>query len=175
MEEIKRGRAWKFGHDAQGDRDVFQFKYLSEEGVKGMTLELARHAMESVNPEFGTGIERNDFVVAGRNFGSGPSHRQGIQALKMLGVGAIIADSITKYYFKACVYYALPMLIGDGVSDKIKQGDNLEVRIDIGKIKNLTTNETFVATSAVPHGHRLFPIMEAGGQIPYLKKRVASR
>jgi len=173
MEKIIRGKAWKFGHDLVTDLHIFQEKYVKEH-VSGVPLEkLAHHVMEVVNPEFGAKVKQGDFVVAGRNFGYGKSHRMGADCMKRLGVGAVIADSIGPRFFRYSVYFALPLLTGAGVSDKVRQDDELEVDVYTGEIKNLSTGETFKAEPVVPPGHPLFPLLEAGGQIAYVKKKVA--
>ena len=87
-------------------------------------------------------------------------------------MSAIIADSIAPVFFKGMLYYGLPALVGDGISSKIRQGDELAVNLETGEIRNLSTGESFNATPIVTSGHPLFPIMEAGGQIEYIKKKV---
>jgi 3-isopropylmalate/(R)-2-methylmalate dehydratase small subunit len=134
---------------------------------------LVHHVMEVVDPEFSTNVKRGDFVVAGRNFGHGKPHRQGAECLKILGVSAVIADSIAPIFFKGMLYHGLAGLIGDGISSRIRQGNELEVNLETGDVRNLSTGETFKATPIVPPEHALFPILEAGGQIAYIKKKLA--
>ena len=174
MERVLKGRAWKFGHDLVGDQHIFQNKYVVEQ-MSGVPIDkLAHHVLEVVNPEFGTKVKKGDFVVAGRNFGFGKGHRQGAECLKRLGVAAIIADSVGPRFFRYSVYFALPILIGEGLSEKIKQDDELEVNVATGEIKNLSTGEVLKASPVVPEGHPLFPIIEAGGQVAYIKGKVAA-
>jgi 3-isopropylmalate/(R)-2-methylmalate dehydratase small subunit len=130
--------------------------------------------MEVVNPEFATKVKKGDFVVAGKNFGHGKPHQYGTECLKILGVSAIIADSIAPIFFKGMLYCGLPALVGNGISEKIRQDDELEVNLETGEIRNLSTGETIKATPLVPPDHPLFPIMEAGGQNEYIKKKVAA-
>ncbi len=172
MEKIIKGKAWKFGHDIGGDADVLPFRYFLEQ-IGGVPIEkFAFHAMEGLNPEFGKEVKKGDFVVAGRNFGCGKCHL-GVQALKALGVGAVIADSVAKGFLRGSINDALPILISEGVSEKIKQDDKLEVNMQTGEIKNLSTKETFRAEHGIPEGHPLYPIVEAGGRVEYIKKMVA--
>ena len=77
----------------------------------------------------------------------------------MLGVAAVIADSVSWNGFTNCLYWVLPTLTAKGLSEKINQGDELEVNVWTGDIKNLTTGEAFKADVGVPPGHPLFPIM----------------
>lgn len=174
MEKVAKGKAWKFGHEISNDTDIFPFRYVLEVSGGAPLEKFVSHVMESANPEFGKRVRKGDFIVAGRNFGHGKAHREGVECFKILGVAAVIADSVSAGFFKNSVYFALPALTGEGVSEKVKQGDELQVDMWTGEIKNLTTGETFRANPVVPEGHPLFPIMEAGGQIEYVKKKVAS-
>ena len=172
MSEDIRGKAWKFGNDMDSDSHIFPFRYVLELS-SGIPFEkLASHVMEPVNPEFGTKVQKGDYLVAGRNFGQGKAHLEGAEALKVLGVSAVIADSVAFGFFKNALYYALPVITAEGISEKIGQGDELEVNVQTGEIKNLTTGENFQAHPAVPPGHPLFTIMEAGSQMEYIKREV---
>jgi len=171
METVK-GKAWKFGHDLDRDSAIFPFKYVLEAG-RGVPLEhLARHVLESVNPEFGGNVRKGDFLVVGRNFGHGKTHKEGIACLKVLGIAAIIADSFLKTLVKNSVYLGLPLLTGDGVYDMIDQDDDLEVNFETGLITNVRKSTTFKANLVIPPNHPLYRIVEAGGQIDYVRKRV---
>jgi len=174
MEKVMKGKAWKFGHDLINDTHIFAFSHVLEHN-SGVPLEkLIHHVMEPVNPEFASGVRKGDFVVAGRNFGYGKAHRQGVMCFKMLGISAVIADSIGRGMLKNHLYFGLPALCSEGISDKINQGDELEVNVLNGEIKNLSTGETLRATPAFPPGHPLFPIMEAGGEVSYVKMKLAT-
>ena len=172
MEKEAKGKAWKFGDNLDVDYQIFPFQYVLQ-NMGGVSLDkLVHHVMEVVNPEFATNIKKGDFVVAGRNFGHGKPHQQGAECFKLLGASAVIADSIAPLFFKGMLYYGLPALVGEGISAKIRQGDELEVNLETGEIRNLSTGETLKVTPVVTPQHPLFPVMEAGGQIAYIKKKV---
>ncbi len=171
---MARGKAWKFGHDLERDSAIFPFKYVLEAG-RGVPLEkLAPHVLEAVNPEFGLKVQRGDFLVVGRNFGYGKSHKEGIGCLKILGVAAIIADSFLKNLVKNGVYFGLPLLTGDGIYDVIDHGDELDVDLLTGSINDVSKGRIIKATPVISPDHPLYRIVEAGGQIEYVKKRVAA-
>jgi 3-isopropylmalate/(R)-2-methylmalate dehydratase small subunit len=173
MKRVIKGKAWKFGDNVDRDSGLFPFQYVLE-SLGGVPLEkLARHVLESMNPEFGVKVEKGDFLVAGKNFGHGKAHKEGIRCLISLGVGGLIADSINKSFIRDALYFGLPMLIGEGISAQIDQGDELAVNMETGEIKNLSAGQTLKAAPAIPRGHPLFPIMQAGGQVEYVKKKVA--
>jgi 3-isopropylmalate/(R)-2-methylmalate dehydratase small subunit len=173
MKAVATGKAWKFGNDLTIDVDVFPFRYTLELSNGVPLANVAKHLMEPVDPEFGKQVREGDFLVAGRNFGLGKAHSVCIEAMKALGLSAVIADSVAPGFFKAAIFYALPILTGDGVSGRIKHGDNLEVNVETGEIKSCFTGESFYAKPAVPPGHALYPILEAGGQMEYIKRKVA--
>lgn len=168
-----RGRAWKFGNDLSMDRDIFPFRYLLELS-KGIPLkEIATRLMEPVDPEFGKKVRKGDFLVAGRNFGFGKAHSEGVAAMKALGLSAIIVDSAAPRFLKNALYYGLAVLVREGISGKIEHGHELDVDPEVGTVKNLSTGKVFQAKPAFPPGHPLYPIMKAGGQMEYIKEEVA--
>jgi 3-isopropylmalate/(R)-2-methylmalate dehydratase small subunit len=172
--ELARGKAWKVGHDLERDSAIFPFRYVLEAG-RGVPLEqLARHVLEPVSPDFGTKVKKGDFLVVGRNFGHGKTHKEGIACLKILGIAAVIADSFLKTLVKNSVYLGLPLLTGDGLYDMIHQDDELEVSLDSALIKNLSTGDVLKAELVIPPDHPLYRIVEAGGQIEYVRKRLIS-
>jgi 3-isopropylmalate/(R)-2-methylmalate dehydratase small subunit len=173
MEALLRGKTWKFGNDLTVDKDIFPFRFVLQLSNGVPLEELAVHLMEPVDPNFGKNVKEGDFLVAGTNFGLGKAHSEGVEAMKILGLSALIADSVAPGFFRSAVYNALPILTGEGLSGKIGQGDDLEVNPDTGRIRNLTTGEFFDAKPAVPPDHPLYPIMKAGGQIEYIRQRVA--
>jgi 3-isopropylmalate/(R)-2-methylmalate dehydratase small subunit len=174
MKRVVKGKAWKFGDNVDRDSDLFPFQYVLE-SLGGVPLEkLVGHVLESLNPEFGVKVEKDDLLVAGKNFGHGKAHKEGIRCLKSLGVGGLIAESINKSFIRDALYFGLPMLTGEGILAQIHQGDELVVNMETGEVTNLSTGQTLMAAPVIPDGHPLFPIMEAGGQVEYVKKKVAS-
>lgn len=115
MEKFAKGKAWKFGHDLEKDSHIFPFQY-SKQASSGVPLEkLLDHLMEPLNPEFGKKVKKGDFLVAGRNFGHGKTHPHGARGLKMVGISAVIADSINRSFVKDALYFGLPMLTKEDI------------------------------------------------------------
>ncbi|PKN66009.1 MAG: 3-isopropylmalate dehydratase small subunit [Deltaproteobacteria bacterium HGW-Deltaproteobacteria-15] len=168
------GKAWKFGNDLTVDKDIFPFRFVLQLSNGVPLKDVAVHLMEPVDPGFGKNVRKGDFLVAGANFGLGKAHSEGVEAMKILGLSAIIADSVAPGFLRSAIYNAMPILTGEGLSEKITQGDDLEVNPDTGRIRNLSTGEFFDAKPAIPPDHPLYPIMKAGGQIEYIRQRVAS-
>ena len=172
LSENIRGKAWKFGDNLDLDHDILPFKYVVEQS-DGVSFEkTASHVMETINPEFSKQVKKGDFLVAGRNFGHGKAHMEGTEALKFLGISAVIVDSVAPDFLKNALHIALPVLIADGVTNKINQNDELEVNIQTGVIRNLATGEIIQTNPAFPPGHSLYAIMEAGGYIEFIKREL---
>jgi 3-isopropylmalate/(R)-2-methylmalate dehydratase small subunit len=162
METKITGRVWKYGDDVNTDV-IFPGKYTySISDPK----EMAEHALEDLDPDFVKEMKPGDIIVAGKNWGCGSSREQAVVCLKEIGVGAIVARSFARIYFRNCINQALPIVTCDAV-DGVESGD--EVTID------------FVAgTVTTPKGEFAFPplspevmeIIETGGLIPYARKQL---
>ncbi|MCR4404127.1 MAG: 3-isopropylmalate dehydratase small subunit [Candidatus Acetothermia bacterium] len=161
-----RGRAWKFG-DAVNTDVIYPGKYLPLTDPKEMAL----HAFEGVRPEFAKAVKPGDVLVAGRYFGCGSSREQAATCLKALGLGAVIAESFARIYYRNAINLGLPISVCPGISKGIEEGQELEVDLASGTIKNLASGESFQAQPLPPF---VLEILEAGGLIPYLKGRLRS-
>ena len=156
-----RGKAFKFGDNISTDH-ICPGRYFH---LRSNLPELAKHTLEDVEPGFCTMVNPGDFVVAGLNFGLGSSREHAAVVIKMAGVAAILAKSAARIFYRNAVNVGIPILICD--TDKIKQGDELEIDLTNSLVKNLTS------VTELPVGK--FPdvmlsILEEGGLIPYIKK-----
>lgn len=161
---MSQGCAWVFGDDV--DTDVLAPGLY----MKGSMEELARHCLESVDPDFAGQVAEGDIVVAGGNFGIGSSREQAAQALRILGVGAILAGSFGGIFYRNAFNNGLLVLVCSEVN-RINRGDRLQVDAAAGQVTNLTTGETLECEPVPMH---LMEIVEAGGLVPYLERRLAS-
>jgi len=158
-----RGKVWKFPSDVNTDYIIpgkYKFKTLDMK-------ELAKHAMEGIDPEFASKVEKGDIIVAGKNFGMGSSREQAPLVLKYAGVSLIIAEDFARIFYRNAFNVGLPVLICPGISEKVDQGDVLEVDLGKGKIVN-TTKKTEISASPIPDF--LLEVVEAGGLAAYYKK-----
>ncbi len=155
---------WKFGNDIDTDA-IIPGKYLTINKPE----ELAKHAFEGVRPEFASGVKDGDIIVAGFNFGCGSSREHAPLALRGAKVKCIIASSFARIFFRNSINIGLPLLeCAD--TDKIEEGDHIEVDFESGIITNTTKHETYQAT---PLPDFVRGIVEAGGLIGYAKKLLA--
>jgi 3-isopropylmalate/(R)-2-methylmalate dehydratase small subunit len=155
------GRAWVFGDGI--DTDVLAPGHL----MKLPAEELAKHCLTAIAPDFAATVRPGDIVVAGRNFGIGSSREQAAVSLKLLGVGAILATSFARIFYRNALNLGLPALVFPQAAE-IAQGDTISVNPATGQIENRTTAKTYQVQALPAH---LLEIVEEGGLIPYLKRR----
>jgi 3-isopropylmalate/(R)-2-methylmalate dehydratase small subunit len=165
MEFVYRGKvAWKFDDFFSGDLilgDRMGFRETDLEKLKNYVL-------TDYDPEFPKKFRKGDLMVAGRYFGGTRDHG-GMAALKALGVACIVAESFGRPEIRKCITYAFPVLECPGVSKLANQGDELEVNLVTGEVKNLTSGKSLKTQPA--HEVQL-EILKAGGFMPYLKKKI---
>lgn len=165
MEPVK-GNAWVYGDDINTDV-IFPGRYLNIVEPD----EMAEHAMEDLDTEFKGNVQNGDIVVAGKNFGCGSSREQAATCLKHAGVGAIVAKSFARIYYRNAINLGIPILVSDEAPNKISKGDELEVDLESGTIKNISKNETF---EVKPLPEFILGIIKDGGLIPNLKKKLGT-
>jgi 3-isopropylmalate/(R)-2-methylmalate dehydratase small subunit len=154
---------WKFADDIDTDA-IIPGKYL----IINKPEELAHHAFEGVRPEFSSGVKDGDIIVAGFNFGCGSSREHAPLALRGAKVKCVIAKSFARIFFRNAINIGLP-LIECPDTDKIEEGDHIEVDFESWIITNTTKNQTYQAT---PLPDFLRSIVDAGGLIGFAKQIV---
>lgn len=132
--------------------------------------ELARHALEDLDPGFATGVSDGDVVVAGRNFGCGSSREHAPVALKAAGVAAVVAGSFARIFFRNAINTGLPVLTSPDAVREISTGDELAVDVAGGTILNVTKGMTF-RSEPLPEFVR--DIVRAGGLVPWVRQRAS--
>ncbi|MCW5580187.1 MAG: 3-isopropylmalate dehydratase small subunit [Luteimonas sp.] len=158
-----RGRAFVFGDRI--DTDVLApGPYMREP----MAV-LASHCLEAVDPEFARQVRPGDIVVGGESFGIGSSREQAVQALAELGVGAIVAKSFARIFYRNALNLGVPALVCAGL--EATRGDELEVRPVEGRIVNHSIGREFACEKIPPE---LMDIVAVGGLMPWLERRLAA-
>ncbi len=156
-----RGFAWKYGDNIDTDL-IIPGKYLDIGDVR----ELARHAMEGLDPDFVSKFRPGDVIVAGRNFGCGSSRENAADVLKELGVGAVVAESFARIFFRNAINIGLPVLECEGCG-KIEGGHEIELDMRSAMVFNHTSGSVYRAGSLPDF---ILDIVEAGGLVEYKKK-----
>lgn len=160
---VVRGRAWVFGDDVNTD--------VLAPGLyfKAPLDEMARHCLEAVDPRFAREVLPGDIVVAGARFGVGSAREQAAMALQHLGVGAVLAVSFGRIFYRNALNFGLPVLFFPAAGG-IAAGEVLEVDAVAGHIASPATARAWTVNGIPPH---LMEMVQAGGLMPYLKRRLA--
>jgi 3-isopropylmalate/(R)-2-methylmalate dehydratase small subunit len=160
------GKAYKFGDHIDTDQ-IIPAKYL----VTTDERELGMHCMETADPEFVKRVQPGDVIVAGVNFGCGSSREHAPISIKGAEVSCVIAKSFARIFFRNSINLGLPVLECPEAVDAIEEGDELEIDLSTGKIRDLTTEEVFVAK---PYEPFMMEIINAGGLVAYTKRKLAA-
>jgi 3-isopropylmalate/(R)-2-methylmalate dehydratase small subunit len=163
---IMKGKAHRFGDHIDTDQ-IIPARYLTTTDPR----ELAQHCMETADEDFVKRVKPGDFIVAGVNFGCGSSREHAPISIRGAEVSAVIAKSFARIFFRNSINLGLPVLESPEAVDAIEQGDELEVDLATGKIRDLTTEEVFIAK---PYEPFMMDIINAGGLVEYTKKKLAA-
>ena len=156
-----KGKVFKFGNNISTDL-IAPGRFLH---LRSNLPELAKHTLEDADPTFVERVNKGDFIVAGKNFGLGSSREHAPLIIKMSGVSAILARSVARIFFRNAINLGLPVLICD--TDKINDGDILEIDLKTGEVDNLT-RKTKLYVNPIPD--IMLHILEEGGLVPYIQK-----
>jgi 3-isopropylmalate/(R)-2-methylmalate dehydratase small subunit len=164
MEKVLKGKAFTFGANIDTDQ-IYPGRYLDQTDPQ----DIIQHAMEGADANFTKEFSTGDIIVASTNFGCGSSREHAAIALKALGVGAVVAESFARIFYRNGINMGLPLLVCSGIGEKVARGDALE--IDLGKsiLKNTTKGEEF---SIEPVSDYAMHILESGGIKEILKRQV---
>ena len=162
-----RGRAHRFGAHVDTDQ-IIPARYL----VTTDPQEMAQHCMEDADPDFVRRVRPGDIIVADVNFGCGSSREHAPIAIRGCGVSCVIARSFARIFFRNAINIGLPVLESPEAVEATQDGDELEVDLSTGGIRNLTRGREF---QAKPYEPFMLELIEAGGLIEHTKRRLASR
>ena len=157
------GKAIVFGNNIDTDV-ILPGPYL----VHTDPNELAKHAMEGLDPKFPEKASRGVIVVGGKNFGCGSSREQAPIALKYSGVNCVLAESFARIFYRNAITIGLPVLVCPGVSRKVNEGDIVVVNLQTGKVEDETNGLVLQATKLPEF---IMEVLENGGLISHLKRR----
>ena len=160
-----RGRAHKYGKNVDTDV-IIPGKYCNIIDP----VELGKHALEGLDPEYTSKMEPGDVIVADTNFGCGSSREVAPIAIKGSGTSAVIAKSFARIFYRNALNIGLPIFESAEADDGIEAGDEIEVQPATGAIVNHTKGERYQAAQFPPFMQAL---IDAGGLVPYVEKRLA--
>ncbi|MEO8746917.1 MAG: 3-isopropylmalate dehydratase [Rhodanobacter sp.] len=157
-----RGRAFVFGDKI--DTDVL----APGPYMRGPIKVLAAHCLEAIDPGFASEVQPGDVIIAGDSFGIGSSREQAVQALALLGVGALLAKSFARIFYRNALNLGMPALVCPDLT--ASRGDDIEVRLVDGVAINHTLGREF-ACQKIPA--ELLEIVVVGGMMPWLERKLA--
>ena len=158
---ILKGKVWKFGDDISTDHIAPGRLFHLRTNLP----ELAKHVLEDADPDFAKKVKPGDIIAGGKNFGLGSSREHAPRIIKISGVACILAKSFARIFYRNAINVGLPVLEVD--TDRIDEGEELEINLNTGKIKNLTKNEELTASPIPPF---MLKIIEDSGIEEHIKK-----
>lgn len=165
-DRIIKGKVVKLGD--QVNTDVISPARWMREGLEVLRL----HTMEAIRTDFYKDVQPGDIIVGGRNFACGSHREPATSIMKVLGISAIVADSVARLYYRSCIAFGIPVFAVDGISRLIEEGEELEIILGADRVsfKNLTRGGEL---SSLPIPDTMAKVLEAGGVYPLLKQRLA--
>lgn len=158
------GRAWKFGDNVDTDV-IIPARFC----VTLDTRELGLHAMAGLDEAFAAKVSRGDIVVAGANFGCGSSRETAPLALLGAGVGAVVAVSFARIFFRNAINVGLPIIEAPLAFAECEEGNLFSIDPGTGAVTNVTTGRSY---QAPPFPPEIRQIITAGGLVPYVRRRL---
>ena len=158
---ILKGKSHKFGDDINTD-DIIAAKYL----VTTDPVELGKKCMETIAPDFVKQVNKGDIIVAGKNFGCGSSREHAPIAIKGVGISCVIAKSFARIFYRNAINIGLP-IIEIAQADEINNGDELEIELVKGEIKNISQGKAYKSQGFPEFMQK---IVESGGLMQWIAK-----
>jgi len=157
-----KGRAHVYNKNHINTDEIIPARYLNTDNES----DLAKHAMEDIDPMFVKKVKKGDFIVACENFGCGSSREHAIWALKGAGIQAVIAGSFARIFFRNAINNGFYAIECKGLSKKIKDGEEIEISIEKGIIKAGRNEYKFQ-----PFPKFAVDLINAGGLLNYINKK----
>ena len=165
-----KGKAWVFGDILDVDFDVCPIEATKGKNRPKTEKDWGRYCMINIDPEFPDKVRKGDFIIAGENMGYGHDHESGPLAIKGCGVSAVICECTNRNFLRNSIHIGVPVIELPGIKNKVSQGDELEVDLKAGTVRNLTSGESM---EFAPYPDFLLEIIDAGGLYPLLKEKMA--
>ncbi len=157
-----KGNVFKYGDNVDTDV-IIPARYLAIADPK----ELAEHCMEDIDKEFIQKVQPGDIMVANKNFGCGSSREHAPLVIKVSGISCVIAETFARIFYRNAINIGLPIIECPEAAQDIKNGDQVKVDFDSGKIRNLTTQKEYQGQAFPEFMQR---IIKAEGLINYINE-----
>ena len=168
MEKVMKGKAWKFGNNIDTDQ-IYPGIYVELTEME----DIKKHALSgSAEPKFADEVQPGDIVVAGTNFGCGSSREHAAMTLKGAGVGAVLAESFGRIFFRNAINLGLPVIVCPGISKCAQKGDEIRIDIETGEVTDVTRGKVLKTTPFSPY---VLIILESGGIKNMIRKSLMGK
>lgn len=157
------GKVYKYGDNVDTDV-IIPARYLNTSDPR----ELAAHCMEDIDTSFASKVKKGDIMVGGKNFGCGSSREHAPIAIKESGIDCVIASTFARIFYRNAINIGLPILECEEASQKIADGDEVEIDFDTGIIQNKTKGESY---KALPFPEFVQNIINNGGLIEAIRNK----
>lgn len=158
------GHAWKYEDNVDTDV-IIPARYLNTSEPS----DLAKHCMEDIDKTFAEGVKEGDIIVAGENFGCGSSREHAPIAIKASGIKAVIAKSFARIFFRNAINIGLVILKNEDLPNEVSKNDEIEIDVENGKIKNLSTGKEYSTTA---YTGSIKELIDCGGLVNYTKAKL---
>lgn len=159
-----QGQAWVYGDNVDTDV-IIPARYLNTSDAK----ELAKYCMEDIDTTFAKEVKQGDIMIAGENFGCGSSREHAPISIKESGINVVIAKSFARIFFRNAINIGLPILENQDLPDEVSKGDTIEVDLNNGIVKNLTTGKEYKTPA---YSGSIQELIEVGGLVNYTKAKL---
>ena len=160
------GKAWTFGENMNTD-EIIPGRY----NITIDPLELAKNVFCEVKPEYAKNVRPGDVIVGGQNFGCGSSREHAPIAIKGLGVACVVAASFARIFYRNSFNIGLPIIESPEASREVRTGDEIEVDLAAGVVRNHTAGAIYAAARVPEFMQRL---LEAGGIVGYVRAQLGT-
>lgn len=158
------GKAFKYGDNIDTDV-IMPARYLMSSDPQ----ELKKYCMIDIDEDFAKKVSEGDVLIAGKNFGCGSSREHAPVAIKASGVSCVIAESFARIFYRNSFNIGLPIIESKEASQRIDEGDDIEVDFVSGKIKNITKDEEYTIEA---YPEFIQGIIKEEGLVNYVSKKV---
>lgn len=161
-----RGRVWKFGDNVATDM-------ITPNTLLALPFdEMKKHVLKLIRPDFAPNVKPGDVLVAGTNFGCSSGRTFAPKALKYTGIGAIVAESVSRTFYRNAHELGIGLVICPDITKHVDDGDEIEVDINTGRITDLTKGITLQGEVATGF---LKDMLDNGGLIPLLESEAGAK
>ena len=177
MSGVLRGNAWCFEGLMDTDWEICPVEHLhsfrenSDTTYEQRLAELGAYCMTTVDPDFPKKVKQGDIIVGDSGFGYGHDHDHACMSIRGAGITAVVCESSNSNFMRNSIHHGLPVVEVKGIMNGVKTGDELEIDLARGVVRNVTSGETF---TFIAYPGFIIKVIEAGGLYKQLETEVRS-